>query len=103
MIDPDPSEDHRKLTAFKSLMQDYYGLEWIFEERSDIVNYINVTISICGDWIVTLLYEKSMNLHLYIPPHSAHSPGMLTGLVSVKILRIHSYWVDKDYINLCIK
>ena len=32
MVDPDPAEDQRKWTAFKSLMQDYYGLEWTFKE-----------------------------------------------------------------------
>ena len=84
-------------------MQDYYGLEWIFEERSDIVNYINVTISIRGDWIVTLLYEKSMNLYLYIPPHSSHPPGVLTRLVSGNILRIHSLCSNNEDTNRRMK
>ena len=33
LVDPDPAEDHRQLTSFFALMQDYYGPEWIFEER----------------------------------------------------------------------
>ena len=41
-----------------ALMQDYYGLEWIFEERSKKVNYMNMTISIRKDQIITSLYEK---------------------------------------------
>ena len=69
-------------------MQDYYGLEWIFEERSDKVNYMYIRIAIREDRIVTSLYEKAMNLYLYIPTHSAHPPGVLTGLVSGNILRI---------------
>ena len=64
-----------------ALIQDHYGLEWIFEEISKKVNYMYMTISIREDRIVTSLYEKSMNLYLYIPPHSAHPPGVLTGLV----------------------
>ena len=32
LVDPDPDKDHRKWTAFVSLMQNYYGLEWIFKE-----------------------------------------------------------------------
>ena len=89
-VDPDLAKDHQKWTAFKLLMQYYYGLEWIFEERPKTVNFMDTTISICEDWIVTLLYEKEMNLYLYIPPHSAHPPGVLTRLVSGNILRIHS-------------
>ena len=33
LVDPDPAEDSRQWTSFVALMQDYYGLEWIFEER----------------------------------------------------------------------
>ena len=84
-------------------MQDYYGLEWIFEERSKTVNFLDMTISIREDWIITLLYEKSMILYLYILPHSAHPPGVLTGLVSGNILRIHSLCSDKDDINRRMK
>ena len=62
-----------------------------------------MTISIREDRIVTSLYEKSMNLYLYIPPHSAHPPGVLTGLVSGNILRIHSLCSKQDDINLHMK
>ena len=84
-------------------MQDYYGLEWIFEERSKKVNYMDMAISIRKDWIITSLYEKYMNLHLYIPPHSAHPPGVLTVLVSGNILQIHSICSNQDGIDLHMK
>ena len=90
LVDPYPAEDHRKCTAFVSLMQDYYRLEWIFKERLDNVNYMDMTITIYGDRIVTFLYEKAMNLYLYIPAHSSHPPELLTGLVYGNILRTHS-------------
>ena len=44
LVDPDPVEDSRQWTSFVALMQDYYGLEWIFDERSKKVNYMDVTI-----------------------------------------------------------
>ena len=56
-------------------MQDYYRWEWIFEERSDKVNYMDMTTVIREDWIIMSLYEKAMNLYLYIPTHSTHPPG----------------------------
>ena len=33
LVDPDPVKDLRQWTLFVALMQDYYGIEWIFEER----------------------------------------------------------------------
>ena len=33
LVDPDPVKDCRQWMQFVELMQDYYGLEWIFEER----------------------------------------------------------------------
>ena len=33
LVDPDPVKDCRQWTSFVALMQDYYGLEWIFEEH----------------------------------------------------------------------
>ena len=58
-----------------------------------------MTIAIRKDWIVILLYEKAMNLYLYIPTHSAHPPGVLTGLVFGKIFRIHLLCREQDDIN----
>ena len=58
LVDPDPVEDCRQWKSFVELMQDYYGLEWIFEERSKKVNYMDMTISIRKYWIITSLYEK---------------------------------------------
>ena len=46
LVDPNPAEDHRQLTAFVELMQDYYKLEWIFEERLNKVNYMDMRIVI---------------------------------------------------------
>ena len=84
-------------------MQDYYGLEWIFEECSDKVNYMDTTIAIRKDWIVTSLYEKAVNLYFYIPPHSSHPLGVLTRLVSGNILRINSLFSKQDDINRRMK
>ena len=62
-----------------------------------------MTILIHEDRIITSLYEKSMNLYLYIPPHSAHPPGVLSRLVSGNILWIHSLCREQDDINLSMK
>ena len=44
LVNTDPAEDNRKWTAFVSLIQDYYRLEWIFEERLETVNNMEMMI-----------------------------------------------------------
>jgi hypothetical protein len=39
--------------------------------------------------VVTSLYAKPLALHLYLPPHSCHAPGVLSGLIFGNVLRIH--------------
>jgi hypothetical protein len=39
--------------------------------------------------VVTSLYAKPMALHLYIPPHSCHAPGVLPGIIFGNVLKIH--------------
>ena len=74
LVDPNPFKECQKWTSFIELIQDYYGLEWIFKERSKTVNYMDMTISICEDRIITSLYEEAMNLYLYTPPQICPSP-----------------------------
>ena len=64
---------------------------------------MDMTISIHEDRIITSVYEKNMKIYFYIPPHSAHPPGVLTGLVSGNILRIHSLSSEQDDIDLHMK
>ena len=57
---------------------------------------MDITVSIAGDGLHTTLYEKPLALYLYIPPHSAHPPGILTGHVYGEVLRIHRICKDED-------
>ena len=68
-------------------MNNYPGLTWEFKPPSDKVDFMDLTISIHQGKITTSLFEKPLNLHLYIPPHSAHPPGLLPGIVHSTIFR----------------
>ena len=83
LVDPDPDEDQRQWTAFVALMKDYYRLKWIFEEHSKKVNYMDMTIVIREDQIITSIYEKAMNLYLYTPP-PFHPPTGSVNRTSVR-------------------
>ena len=58
----------------------------------DPINYILMP----DGTIKTKLFEKSLALHLYIPPHSMHAPGVLTPRVFGSILRMFRLNSDED-------
>ena len=86
------TEDNLRWNAFKEAIDGFHGLKWIFSDRVKSVDYLDLTISLSPDAtkIKTTLYEKELNLYLFIPPHSAHAPGVLTGLVLGNCYRIHT-------------
>ena len=75
-------------------MNNFGLLKWIVEELSDEVNFLDLTITIDPSRkIVTKTFVKPLNLHLYIPPSSAHPPGMLRGLIFGTLRR---YWMQNS-------
>ena len=84
----DPDEDRRLWSEFERDMNGCHGLIWDCESPTTTVNFMDMTISIVNGRLSTTLYEKKANLYLYIPPHSSHPKGVLTGLVFGQILRI---------------
>ena len=57
-------------------------LNWETDNLCLETNFLDLTISINKNLTIsTKTYQKPMNLHLYIPPHSAHPPGMVKSLV----------------------
>ena len=54
-------------------MNEFPGLTWEFSDLSTSVDFMDMTITLNKtNEIETTLVEKKLNLHLYIPPHSAH-------------------------------
>ena len=67
----------------------FHQLRWEVNDPTTSVIFLDMEISIKENLIITKMYEKKLNLYLYISPHSAHPPGVLSGLVIGNILRIH--------------
>jgi len=86
--DPDPETDEKNWTEFNNCLN-ASGLKWIFSNRSQEVVFMDLRLTIEGRQIKSSLYAKPMALHLYLPPHSCHAPGVLPGLIFGNVLRIH--------------
>ena len=77
-------------------MNNYPGLTWEFNAPTNKVDFMDLTISITNGQISTSLFEKPLNLHLYIPPHSAHPPGLLPGIVHSTLFQIFTLCLDHN-------
>ena len=77
-------------------MNNYPGLTWEFNAPSDKVDFMDLTISINIGQISTSLFEKPLNLQLYIPRQSAHPPGLLPGIVHSTLFRIFTLCSDPN-------
>jgi hypothetical protein len=101
--DDDTEIDAQEWAAFKMAMNSDSGLEWDISAHAQCVNFMDLTLSIKNNKIHTTLYQKTMNLYLYIPPHSSHPPGVLTGLVLGGIHRIYSLCSDDQDIQTLLQ
>ena len=86
-----PQLDALEWNAFKNKMNTFPGLTWEFSEPSKTVNFMDMTVTINKlNKIETTMFEKRLNLHLYIPPpHYAHPPGLLLGTVFEFLPSVH--------------
>ena len=80
----------------------FFGkLKWKTEKPSKQTNFLDLTIRFDKtDKIFTKTYEKTNNLHLYVPANSAHPTGKLKSLLTGMIRR---YWLQNTNINDFIK
>jgi hypothetical protein len=84
-------------------MNAFPGLTWESTRHGPTLDFMDLTLSIRIDRIYTTLFEKALNLYLYIPPHSAHPPGILSGLILGMIFRIYNLCTDPADAHLRVK
>jgi hypothetical protein len=65
------------LQSLSDTVNNFGILKWDIAETipSTSVNFLDMTLSIEDGGIVSKIYQKDMNLHLYIPPSSEHPPS----------------------------
>ena len=76
-------------SAFKEDVNNFGVLKWDINEvtPSKSVNFLDMTLSIEDDRIVSRTFQKEMNLHLYIPPSSEHPLSCIKGTIFSLVLR----------------
>lgn len=124
------SDPNKNVELFENFKKDtpYGKLTWEFTSLSSTINFLDVNFTLCKRnvenmvsptetvtnvsrnveknvelFIETALFEKALNLYLYLPPHSCHAPGMIRGLISGTILRIQRLTSDQNKIIPTIK
>ena len=95
-----PTLNNAQWFSFKQAMNTYHGLEWIFSDRKNTVEFLDIKVEIdINGKMHTDLFEKAMNPYLYITPTSSHPPGVLLGLVLGNCYRIYTLVSDEDKIK----
>jgi hypothetical protein len=77
-----PVESKKVFAYFQQELNSYGILEWKTEKLTNSVNFLDLTISITPDRKLNFkTFQKEMNLYLYIPPKSAHPPGVIKSMI----------------------
>jgi hypothetical protein len=88
--------------SFCNDVNNFGKLTWdiLDQELSSTVNFLDLTLSIQGHKIVSQIYQKEMNLYLYIPPASAHPAGCIKSTVFGLTRRYYAQnTFHRDYIH----
>ena len=74
---------------FQTDMNQFGRLRWEFSTLQTTADFLDVHLEIQNLRITTCMHEKALNLYLYLPPHSAHPPGVLKSLIFGRLRQIH--------------
>ena len=78
-------------------------LQWTMTDVGKSVIFLDLHIRLNCSTFSTTIYEKKLNLHLYIPPHSCHSPGVLKGVIFGSVHRALNLNTDTSNIQPFLK
>ena len=96
-----PGVSPGNLTNYLTNLLQFGDLQWEVDPPGRTINFLDLTVTLEPDGtITTSTFIKPMNLHLYIPPKSAHPPGVLKSLIYGNLQRFWTQNTNKeDYIS----
>ena len=82
------------LPAYMETLLKFGDLTWEVDPPSRSMNFLDLTVQLEPNGsISTKTFVKPMNLHLYIPPRSAHPKGVLKSLI---FGNLHRFWLQNS-------
>jgi hypothetical protein len=93
----------QEFLEFTTDINTYGSLQWVTSElKTRDLDFLDLTMSIGPDGRIHFkTFQKAINLYLYIPPSSAHPPGVLKSIIFGNLRR---YWQQNtsidDYISI---
>lgn len=82
-------EDATRFALLQTQFSSFGSLRWVFSQRTRSIDFLDVTLTMSPKGRVeSCLFEKALNLYLFLPPHSNHPPGMVKGLIRGMFCRI---------------
>ena len=100
---PNPIIDERRWQRFQRRLNGWHGLKWVVSERTHTAVFLDLNLCLQDRQIHSTLFEKPMNLHLYLPARSAHPPGVLFGLIAGSVYRAYSLCTDPKDARLYVQ
>jgi hypothetical protein len=91
-----PGYHARLLNDFNSYGPPDKRLVWESSGPSTEVNFLDLRLRIQNGKILSSTYEKPLNLHLYIPSHSAHAHSVHKSLIFGQLRR---FWLQNSTIE----
>jgi len=89
---------------FKQKLNTFGSLTWNIKPLTSSTRFLDLTIVIKNNKLSTAIYQKPLNLYLYIPHLSAHPSSCLKGLLTGELNR---YWFqnseEEDFIDVTTK
>jgi hypothetical protein len=84
---------------FQADLDKFGKLRWEVSARATTAIFLDLQLTLNNGCVTYTLYETPLNLHMYLPPHSAHPPGVLRGLVFGMINRLYRLNSDRNVID----
>jgi len=81
LVGRDDGMSEAEWLEFKNDFDDFGILAWEANKPSTLVDFLDLTVKIKDGSFVSRTFKKPMNLYQYIPPNSAHPPGMIKGTI----------------------
>jgi hypothetical protein len=90
---PSTTNNGNTWSEFRQTLNNWGKLKWSLDEPTRRTNFLDLNIEIKQSDIHFSTFQKPLNLHLYIPPLSAHPQSCLKGLITGEIRR---YWLQNS-------